>query len=340
MKVILTASKYVDLIDFHDYSDLPDVDFMEQAHIATGKPIVNGEFSFTALDSNMPNTHGARAGHPELTQTDRARKFTAYATLLLSKPWAIGFGWWNWVDEPSTGRWPDGENSNYGVVNLADDVYTELGAAFSAFAEGADALHASGGESDVGSGGDGRFNKAYCLASNGTWGNITVWASLIKSNTTRVAQFQTVNTTGGPLFLSVIPVAGAAFGAFALTPTPTNLTIDYGCDPRAMPSYSGIGIGDWGRNVTTWAAGPLGDLAKRGRCFFARCDRAEAEADFCGSEGEAPCSKTNATFIRYASPGASSVDTSCYSILTDSQVDPTHRVDWAIRFVDGLLLAG
>lgn len=148
-QVILTASKYIDIIDFHDYSDLPDVDFMQKVHDATGKPIVNGEFSFTALDSNMPNTKGARAGHPELTQTDRARKFTAYATELLSRPWAVGFGWWNYVDEPSSGRWPDGENSNYGVITLADDVYSELGAAFTAFAAGADALHAAGGRVDL-----------------------------------------------------------------------------------------------------------------------------------------------------------------------------------------------
>ena len=97
------------------------------------------------MDSNLPNTHGARAGHPEPTQTDRARKFTAYATLLLSQPWAIGFGWWNWVDEPSTGRWPDGENSNYGVTSLADDVYSVLGDAFATFNAGADALHAASG---------------------------------------------------------------------------------------------------------------------------------------------------------------------------------------------------
>ena len=131
------------VIDFHDYSDLPDVAFMERAHIATGRPIVNGEFSFTAVDSNMPNTRGARAFLAEKTQTARAEKFSAYATTLLSQPWAIGFGWWNFVDEPSSGRWPDGENSNYGVVNLADDVYSELARAFRNFAARANALHAA-----------------------------------------------------------------------------------------------------------------------------------------------------------------------------------------------------
>ena len=142
MEVMIVAARYIDILDFHDYSDLPDIATMALAHSLTGKPIVNGEFSFTAVDSNMPNTHGARAGNPEPTQTDRARKFTAYATLLMSQSYAIGFGWWNWVDEPSTGRWPDGENSNYGVVALSDDVYSILGDAFTQFALKCDELHA------------------------------------------------------------------------------------------------------------------------------------------------------------------------------------------------------
>jgi hypothetical protein len=168
--VMRTASKYVDMLDFHDYSDLPDVAEMARMHALTGLPIVNGEFSFTAVDSNMPNTHGARAGHPEATQTDRARKFEAYASLLMAQPWALGFGWWkcvasprvysrpriliippppppplrSWVDEPSTGRWPDGENSNYGVIALSDDTYTLLGDAFTRFALTCDQLHAAG----------------------------------------------------------------------------------------------------------------------------------------------------------------------------------------------------
>jgi hypothetical protein len=186
-------------------------------------------------------------------------------------------------------------------------------------------------------GGDGRFNKAYCLTTGGLWGNSSFWQMLINNNTTRIAQFSTVNVTGGVHYLTVAPVSGSSLGAFSLSSTPSNLTIDYGCDPRAMPSYSAIGIGNFGASVVTYAAGPVGDLHKRGRCYFARCNRDENEADFCGSEGEAPCAKTNATFIRYVSPsGAPNVDTACYSILTDSQVDPLHRVDWKIEFVDAL----
>lgn len=125
-QIVRAAGKYCDLIDQHDYSDLPNVAWLAQIYNITGKPVVLGEFSFTAADSNMPNDHGARANNPAPTQTQRARLYAAYAQLLVTQPFVIGYGWWNWVDEPSTGRWPDGEDSNYGLVTLADDVYSIL----------------------------------------------------------------------------------------------------------------------------------------------------------------------------------------------------------------------
>jgi len=38
----------------------------------------------------------------------------------------VGFHWFEWFDEPAVGRIPDGENSNYGVVNGTNQVYTML----------------------------------------------------------------------------------------------------------------------------------------------------------------------------------------------------------------------
>ena len=109
-QITLAAAKHCDFLDQHDYGDLPDLGRLQAMHQATGKPIILGEFSFTAADSNMPNTHGARAGRPERTQTGRAVKYQAFAEALVKAPFILGYGWWNSFDEPSTGRWPDGEN--------------------------------------------------------------------------------------------------------------------------------------------------------------------------------------------------------------------------------------
>ena len=44
-------------LDFHSYEDLPQMDLLAHVHNTTGKPILLGEFSFIAWDSNsnLPN---------------------------------------------------------------------------------------------------------------------------------------------------------------------------------------------------------------------------------------------------------------------------------------------
>jgi hypothetical protein len=213
----------------------------------------------------------------------------------------------------------------------------------------------------LGSTGDGRFNKAYCFHGN-AWGNVSFWESVIATpGLYRVAQLTAVNESG-TYYLTVVPPSlpsssspadasagtGTVLGALAFTATPTNVTVDLGCNNRSMPDYSAISFGtasSAGGGPVVWASGPIGDhtAGKTPRCWWVRCDVNETEADTCGSEGEAPCTKLDATFTRYVSPpppGGSGtapvVDSACYPIAVDSQVDPTHRVDFRVRFVDGL----
>lgn len=128
---------YVDTIDIHCYGnydpnnksyplddnpcdDIPDV------HEATGLPIYVGEFSFTSSESEDPNTKGARSGHPYPTQQDRADAFNHFVNVLMNYSYTIGYHWWQFADEPPQGRWPDGEDSNYGLVNLTDQPWPAL----------------------------------------------------------------------------------------------------------------------------------------------------------------------------------------------------------------------
>jgi len=155
--ILKALAPYIDVFDWHGYEDIIDggyctgtdtvvQNYIEEVHVLTGKPILVGEFSFTAADSNLRNTWGARAcvdeessrdhhgirkptvpcrpGCPFTTQEERAAAFTRYVTKLMDKPYAVGYHWWQWADEPTRGRWPDGENSNYGLVHLDDDDYS------------------------------------------------------------------------------------------------------------------------------------------------------------------------------------------------------------------------
>jgi agarase len=67
-------------------------------------------------DVGLPNTKGA--GLVVATQALRAEGYKNYTTILAKLPYVIGFHWFEWFDEPVEGRALDGENSNYGLVNI------------------------------------------------------------------------------------------------------------------------------------------------------------------------------------------------------------------------------
>jgi hypothetical protein len=99
---------------------------VEHVFQVTGKPVMITEFAFRAEDSGLPNTQGAGPKVPN--QQARAKAYTDYVTWLESLPEVVGYHWFEWVDEPKEGRF-DGENSNYGLVDIRDDPYKEFVAA-------------------------------------------------------------------------------------------------------------------------------------------------------------------------------------------------------------------
>lgn len=113
----------VDIVSYNSYNPLPPSDTLRKMYEITGKPILIGEFSFKAMDSGLPNTKGA--GKPLQTQQERAEGFTQYVSALLKLPFMIGYHWFEYTDEPAEGRF-DGENSNYGLVNIKDEPWEIL----------------------------------------------------------------------------------------------------------------------------------------------------------------------------------------------------------------------
>ncbi|MBZ0257128.1 beta-agarase, partial [bacterium] len=59
------------------------------------------------------------------TQGDRADCFTNYVSALMKLPYAVGYHWFKYADQPPEGRF-DGENSNYGLVDLKDNPWETL----------------------------------------------------------------------------------------------------------------------------------------------------------------------------------------------------------------------
>jgi hypothetical protein len=122
-EVVQSMGDAVDIVSYNNYDFLPPVEKLRQIHEWTRKPVMLTEFSFKAMDSGLPNTRGA--GQPVATQEERAQHFDNYVTALLGLPFAVGFHWFEYADEPAEGRF-DGENSNYGVVNIKDEPWVTL----------------------------------------------------------------------------------------------------------------------------------------------------------------------------------------------------------------------
>ena len=122
-EVVEAIGEFVDLVSFNNYGNMPPAETLAKLNQLSGKPVALTEFSFKAADSGLPNTKGA--GKPVPTQQDRADHFDQYVTALAQMPFMVGFHWFEYYDEPAEGRF-DGENSNYGLVNIKDEPWQLL----------------------------------------------------------------------------------------------------------------------------------------------------------------------------------------------------------------------
>lgn len=123
-EVVVVAAKHCDVVCFNIYNDLPDEREADELARELDFPVVIGEFHFGALDRGMFHTGLRKAEN----QADRAEKFTAYVRTAVAADWCVGTHWFQYRDQPLTGRF-DGENYNIGFVTLTDTAYPEMRAA-------------------------------------------------------------------------------------------------------------------------------------------------------------------------------------------------------------------
>lgn len=106
----------------HDYiADMPD---LTEFHTLTNKPLMITEFGFRSMDSGLPNTYPPPIMvQPTVkTQAERAARYAKYVKQWMSKPFFVGYHWFRYMDEPKEGRF-DGEDGNYGLVDIKDEPY-------------------------------------------------------------------------------------------------------------------------------------------------------------------------------------------------------------------------
>ena len=137
--VLEAAARWVDVASFNDYTIdqalLPGLHNSDPTYldVANGlaaqeavvhKPIIVSEWGYRAADSGLPNTWPPL--FPTLqTQGQRAGAYQQFAQSLLDTTWVVGQHFFEHADEPAAGRF-DGEDSNFGLVNLHDDPYAPV----------------------------------------------------------------------------------------------------------------------------------------------------------------------------------------------------------------------
>ena len=60
------------------------------------------------------------------TQADRAERYRAFVSDVAKEPYIMGSHWFQYMDRPPGGRWIDGEDSDYGIVDVNDRPYEKL----------------------------------------------------------------------------------------------------------------------------------------------------------------------------------------------------------------------
>jgi len=112
------AAKYCDVVSFNLYRrTVADFRLPE----GVDAPVIIGEFHFGALDRGMFHTGLVPVG----SQDERAESYEEYVYSVLENPLFVGCHWFEYQDEPTTGRSLDEENYQIGFVDIADNPYPE-----------------------------------------------------------------------------------------------------------------------------------------------------------------------------------------------------------------------
>ena len=115
-EAIAACAKYCDVVSFNVYADLPQHGYDTAAMHALDKPVMITEFHF---GSNDRGPFGSGVASVENEQ-QRGEAYARYVEAAASDPDIVGTHWFNYSDQPVTGRILDGENSHIGLVGITD----------------------------------------------------------------------------------------------------------------------------------------------------------------------------------------------------------------------------
>lgn len=115
-----SAKAGFDVFSLNIYNYSADTLLLKRIDDLTGLPIIIGEFHF-----GTPGRGLSPGLKQTINQEERGVAYRFYVENAVAHPSLIGTHWFQWWDQPSTGR-NDGENYNIGFVDVTDQPYREL----------------------------------------------------------------------------------------------------------------------------------------------------------------------------------------------------------------------
>ena len=106
--------------------------YLDTLHGLTRKPIFVSEFYMSAQDNRSGNKNDRGVFPTVTTQKERTTGFQTTLRALTRVPYVVGADWFQYFDEPTHGR-GDGENFNFGLVDIHNQPYESLTRSASAF---------------------------------------------------------------------------------------------------------------------------------------------------------------------------------------------------------------
>jgi hypothetical protein len=133
-EVVAASRPYVDIASTNLNANWSDGRFthsyLDTLHRLTEKPVLVSEFYMAAKENRSGNKNASGHFPKVVTQAERAKGLSTTLHSLLRLPYVVGADWFQYYDEPTHGRILDGEDYNFGLVDIHDQPYEEVTTAF------------------------------------------------------------------------------------------------------------------------------------------------------------------------------------------------------------------
>jgi hypothetical protein len=110
------SAAYADVTSINTYTDLPEHGFDVAAFRKLDKPVLITEFHFGSADRG-PFGNGVAA---VASEEERGKAYARFVDAAVASGVIVGTHWFQYVDQPVTGRILDGENAHIGLVGITD----------------------------------------------------------------------------------------------------------------------------------------------------------------------------------------------------------------------------